>query len=157
MTVKLRIEKRGFSVAELLLSLGFITTVILSVIGLTTTIHRTGQESADRISASIVADSEIQRVIAAAQADDNFWDFDHTATPYTTGSVIVDRTEFRYEVTATTVMDGVDELGTSGGLSQNRLKKVNIVVNWWDSETTEHNGYGKLEFKASRLVSEINE
>ena len=157
LTVQLHIEKNGFSVAELLLSLGFITTVILSVIGLTTTIHRTGQESADRISASIVADSEIQRVIAAAQSDDNFWDFDHSATPYTTGSVTVDRTEFNYEVTATTVLDGADELGTSGGLRQNRLKKVNIVVTWWDSGTTEHNGYGKLEFKASRLVSEVNE
>ena len=81
LTVQLHIEKNGFSVAELLLSLGFITTVILSVIGLTTTIHRTGQESADRISASIVADSEIQRVIASAQSDDNFWDLDHSATP----------------------------------------------------------------------------
>ena len=153
----LRIGKNGLSVAELLLSLGFITTVILTVVGLTTTIHRTGQESADRVSASIVAESEIQRVIAVAQSDNNFWDNDHTSTPYLTGTVRVDGTDFDYEVTATTVMDGVDELGTSGGLTQNRLKKVNIEVTWWDSKTTDHQGYGKLEFKASRLVSEVNE
>jgi Tfp pilus assembly protein PilV len=147
----------GFSLAELLLSLGFITTVVLIVMGLTTTLHRSGQESADRVTAATIAETEIQRAINAGQSDNSFWAADHTGPPYSSGAVTIKGTDFDYVVTAVTVMDGGVPVGHGTGLTENRLKKVDIIVTWWESATTERAGYGKLEFKASRLVSEVNE
>jgi hypothetical protein len=53
-------------------------------------------------------------------------------------------------------MDGASPLGTAGGGTENRLKKVDIIVTWWGSHSQEHQGYGKLQVKQSRLVSEVN-
>ena len=53
-----RKSENGFSVAELILSLGFIATALLAVIGLTVALNRTGQESADRVTAATLAESQ---------------------------------------------------------------------------------------------------
>jgi Tfp pilus assembly protein PilV len=147
---------RGFSIAELLLSMVILSVITLGVLGLTSTILQTGQEAADTSVGVAVAEAEIQRVISAAQGDPDFWDLDHLVTPYATSSVVADGTAFECEIRAATVMDNGISLGSSSGLVENRLKKVDIVVTWWDSSTTEHQGYGKLETRLSRLVSEIN-
>lgn len=153
----IRVQDRGFSLAELLLSLGFIAIGVLTMIGLAVTSMRAGREATDSTTAVLVAQTELERNILAAQSDPNFWDNDHLATPYRSDSVIVDKTKFDYSIFAVTVMDGTDELGTSQGDDENRLKKVDIVVNWWDSGTQERQGYGKLEVRQTRLVAEVND
>jgi hypothetical protein len=153
----------GFSVAELLISLGFITTVVLTVVGLTTTLHKTGQESTDRINAAMVGDSVLQQVVAYAQKNDhdNFWDNDHVS--YDPGiaalpnPVIFDKTEYDWVISATTVQEGAIDLGSVTGLTRNRVKKVDITIHWWNSDTEKSYGYGKLAFSSSRLISEVNQ
>ena len=156
-------EKWGFSVAELLLSLGFITTVVLTVLGLTTTLHKTGKESSDRINAAMVGDSVLQQVVAYAQRNDHdtFWDNDHVSydpgVPSLPNPVTFDGTEYDWVLAATTVQESGADLGSSTGLTKNRVKKVDITVRWWDSGTEKNYGYGKLAFTSSRLISEVNE
>lgn len=153
-----RKSENGFSVAELILSLGFIATALLAVIGLTVALNRTGQESADRVTAATLAESQIQKTIAAGQQDTaGFWDLEYpSGTPYDSGTETIDGTEFAWTVNAITVLDGVNDLGSdSGAKSSNRVKKVDIRITWWDSDTQQKAGYGKLEFQASRLVSEV--
>ena len=143
--------------AELVLSLGFITTVVLTVLGLTATIQKTGQESTDRINAAMVAESVVEEVVADAQTNDHdfFWDNDHLV--YRAGFVEIEGTEYDWTMSAVTVKDSGADLGSSTGLTNNRLKKVDITVFWWDSQTQKSYGYGKLAFRASRLVSEAEE
>jgi len=44
--------------------------------------------------------------------------------------------------------------GVGGATPNNRLKKVDISVTWWDSDTQQRQGYGQLKVMNSRLVSE---
>jgi Tfp pilus assembly protein PilV len=147
---------RGFSVAELLLSLGFIAVAILTVLGLTATSLQAGREATDATTAALVAQTQLEKAIRTGKDDMVFWNVDHTAVPYAPGSglVSVDGTTFEYEVFAETVKDtGGSDVGTTVE-AQNRLKKVDIVVHWWDSDSQERQGYGKLEVRQTRLVAE---
>jgi Tfp pilus assembly protein PilV len=150
-------NKRAFSVAELLISLTLMAVAILTVIGLTVTNMKVSRKATDTTTASLVAKTELERTILVGMSDAAFWDNEHTVAPYADGTVVIDNTSFDFQVFASTVMDGADPLGTSNGDTENRLKKVDIVVYWWDSESQDHQGYGRLEVHQSRLVAEENE
>ncbi len=55
--------RRGFNLAELVVALGLLSTLIVVVIGIFTGVLRGGQKSADHTSASVLADTVVlQRV-----------------------------------------------------------------------------------------------
>lgn len=144
---------RGLSLAEVMVALGLITFMILALAGLSFSTLSSSQKSGDVALATQVAHQQLKRSVETARADPNFWAADHLAAPWTTGTVTVGSTEFRFEVFAQTLVDSVagTELGGDPANS-NRVKKVDIVVSWMSSGPRV--GYGKLSTHASCLVNE---
>lgn len=144
---------RGFTLVETILALGLLAITILAMGLLTLTIIRSSTESNDRTSAAAVASTLLDRVLLEAQKDPNFWDTDYSLTPYKEDKTRFGKIDYHFKVTAHTVLDpDGDSLGQE--LPNNRLKRVTIVLSWFDTESTDRQGYGDLSITLSRLVSE---
>ena len=152
--------RRAFSLAELLVALGLFAVAILAILGLSISVARGSQEGEDQAVAGTVSRHLLERVVDRVRTDSppgtaqDFWDNEHPASnPWEDDEYESNNTLYQYRVFATTVNNTLGDPvgGTTPG---NRLKKIDIVINWWDSDTTERAGYGKLEFRNSRLVSE---
>jgi Tfp pilus assembly protein PilV len=147
--------RNGFSLAELLVALGLFAVCILTVLALSISIARSNQEGEDTGVAGTVANGLVEELVDRVRADQppglkaDFWDNDY----WEEGTFLNNGTEYQYKISGSTVQDtgGVDIGNLAPG---NRLKKVDIVVYWWDSETTDRQGYGRLEMRNTRLVSE---
>lgn len=141
------------------MALGLISVAVLSVLALSISIAKGNREGADRTVGGVVARQLVDRLIDRVRADApvgtraDFWDNEHTVAPFESGTFESNNTEYQYKIFASSVTDGT---GTSvgGATPDNRLKKVDVFVWWWDSETEDHQGYGKLEVRNTRLVSE---
>jgi Tfp pilus assembly protein PilV len=149
----------GFSLGELLVALGLFAVAILAVLALSISAARGNREGFDTSVGSVVAVQLVDSLINQLKADepagvyDDFWDNDFTVTPYLTGSLVNNGTEFQYTVLATTVVDSSGtEIGSA--VAGNRLKKVDVRVHWWDSESQNRQGYGELKVVNTRLISE---
>lgn len=149
----------GLSLGELLVSLGLFAVAILAVLALSLSAARGNQKGFDTSVGSVVAVQLVDSLINQLKADepagvyDDFWDNDFSSTPYLTGSLVNNGTEFQYTILARTVVDSSGtEIGSA--VNSNRLKKVDIAVYWWDSETQNRQGYGNLKVVNSRLISE---
>lgn len=147
------LRPRGFSFVELILALGLLSVVILGIGALSLRIIRSTTESNDRTSASAVAATILDRVIRQGQTDPNFWDNDHTSTPYVQTSEKFGKIDYEYEVFAETVVDtsGV-EIGNQ--LEKNRVKRVTLNLYWFDTRTQTKGGYAKLDLSVVRIVNE---
>ncbi|MBI3926838.1 MAG: hypothetical protein HY319_14980 [Armatimonadetes bacterium] len=142
--------------AELILSIGFFAVAILAILALSVSIARTDSKAVETSAGTLVADRLLQRTLASIYADqpagarDTFWAIDHVSPPWEEGTIQTNGNQFQYVIYATTVNDSA---GTEiGSLAEdNLLKKVDIRVWWWGQQRT---GYGRLEVRNSRLVSE---
>lgn len=150
---------RGLSLAEMMVALGLISVAILAVLALSISIARVNREGTDRAIGGVVARQLVERLIDSLRADipagstADFWNNEHTSTPFESGIFRTNDTDFEFKIFASSVVDaGGDSVG--GTTVGNRLKKVDVFVYWWDSETEERQGYGKLEIQNTRLVSE---
>lgn len=150
----------GYSLAELLLAIGILAISVLSVLALSLRIAAASQKSNDLMVGEMMVDRLLDRVVAEVRNDKppgkkaKFWGTaDHL--PWSTGKFTADKTEFEYEIRARTLVNAKgDTVGSSSSLSENRLKKVDVVVHWWDSKNAGRPGYGRLTTQGSRLVSE---
>lgn len=155
----LKHQQRAFSLAEMLVALGLIAVAILSILALSISITRGNQEGTDRAIGGVVARQLVKRLVDRLRADipagtrADFWDNEHGVTPFEDDVFRSNNTEFQYKIFATSVTDGTGD-SVGGATVGNRLKKVDIVVNWWNSETEQRQGYGQLEIRNTRLVSE---
>ena len=152
-------DSSGLSLAEMMVALGLISVAILAVLALSISIARVNREGTDRAIGGVVARQLVERLIDGLRADipagsaADFWDNEHSAAPFETGFFRTNNTDFEYKIFASSVLDASgDSIG--GTTVGNRLKKVDVFVYWWDSETEERQGYGKLEIQNTRLVSE---
>jgi Tfp pilus assembly protein PilV len=152
-------HNQGFSLAEMLVALGLISVAVLSVLALSISIAKGNQEGTDRATGAVVARQLVNRVLDRLRADipagtnADFWDNEHTSTPFDSGVFRSNNTDYQYKVYAQSVEDS-SGVSVGGTTPDNRLKKVDVIVWWWDSEKTERQGYGKLEVRNTRLVSE---
>ena len=105
------------------------------------------------MTATQVADRELNRVLAAGQGDSptgthsRFWnqDFPYPGQAFRTGTTKVGNHEFKYSVYSQTVPN-------VGDPTFNRLKKVDVYVGWWEGQNRE--GYGRLETHSYRLFNQ---
>jgi prepilin-type N-terminal cleavage/methylation domain-containing protein len=151
--------QRGFSLAELLVALTLFAVAILAVIALSLSVARGNQEGFDTSVGSVVTVQLVDSLIDQLRVDepagvyDDFWDNDYSTTPFSSGSVVNNGTEFDFTILAKTVVDSSGtEIGSA--VNGNRLKKVDIAVYWWKSDTQVRQGYGELRVVNSRLISE---
>lgn len=149
----------GFSFVEMVLAVGLLAITILTLAFLSLTIIRSTTKSNDRISATAVCNTILDKTIKKGQNDPSFWSGDWSSTPYDTGKQKFGKIEYKYDVWAETVVDvhgnaiGAKFTGP-GQPPDNRLKLVRAKVSWFDTDGTTRQGYGKLEEMVTRLVNE---
>ncbi|MEW6281945.1 MAG: hypothetical protein AB1758_25295 [Candidatus Eremiobacterota bacterium] len=156
------LKKKAFSLTELLLAVGLLALVLLTLIAMTTSAIRSNQKAVLLGPANQLAESLMSRTLYEVENDippgtrDNFWNY-AGATPWKTNPVPppkIGDTAYEWAIYAQTV---TDTSGAPLGGPDNRVKKVDIVIWWWDSKSTggTRKGYGRMELQASRLVNEV--
>ncbi len=145
-----RSARRGFTMIELVFSLGLVTVAVLLLVGLATTSLNARQKARDTEVAQQVARGELQRVVDAALADEppGFRErlFHHAGSaPFESGEVTVGETRFSYSLVARSL---------PGTAEPNRLAYLEIEVWWWNEQAGERQGMGRLSYKSSRLLDE---
>ncbi len=178
--MKKRRVDSGFSLIELLISIGIIATVLLYIMGVFTTGMRANRKSVDLTSGTLVAESVISRelydILADSQRASDFFGATYGAdsnTAYVQGSETLDGTVYTYKLYVSDVsmqMAGTDASTTGMG---NAIKKVDVQVWWWtqdeeaaktvnpeSSDSVENNaksfkqGYGVASVGLSRLINQ---
>lgn len=151
-------RNRAFSLAELILSIGFFAMAILTLIALSISISRTDSKSLENSAGTLVADQLMGQTLSGLKSDgvqrENFFSGEYVDAPWSSGQVVNGHTTFFYEVKVASVRDAStgDQVGDS--VTQSRLKKVDVHV-WWAGDTTQtRQGSGRLEVFSTRLVSE---
>lgn len=162
-TVGKQSSNLGFSLIELMVSVGIMATTLLLVLGIFTNVMRASRKAVDLTAGTIVAESvltkELYRVMADEGAKARFFD---EANNYDTNELVagtehLNDAVFTYRVYASNVSLG------STMATGNRVKKLDVVVWWWNSDekgedTTIHSqtreGFGFLRTEMTRLVNE---
>ena len=144
--------RSGFSLAELLFSLGIFTIGILALGGLSLAALKAEQKSVNVVEASQVAVKQLAERSLSASIDPSFWATDHVSTPYAQGSQKVGETEYTFECYDLTVMNSESGDTLGSGVPSNRVKKMDIVVNWYEDSAS--SGYGKKSLRQTCLVNE---
>jgi hypothetical protein len=90
------------------------------------------------------------------------WDQDSTTQPFLNVTEKVGNTDYQVDLFVSDVKNVATGqiLGTGPSGTENaktRLKQVEAVIHWWDSEQTSHRGYGRLELRAARLLKVTRE
>ena len=157
------LRTQGFSLAELLLAILVTTVAILGIMALAISLLRGTQKTVDISAAQVAADHVMTTLIYQAQNDipsgehSALWDHNFTSAgpPYKSGTYTLNHTDFEYRIDAQDATDmGGTKVGTASGLSDNRLKVVQINMSWWGQKQGEREGYGKLQFSSIRLIHE---
>lgn len=149
--------RRGFSLLELLVATGILSTALLLMIGVFLSAMRGNQKAVDLTAGAVVAESVLTQIIYETSSDparkadffDSVYDAD-TGSPYTSGVLTLNRTPFNYVLYAPTVLNPgpYDPDG-------NKLKRLEVVVWWWqDSSQSARAGYGQLRTDLVRLVNQ---
>lgn len=155
-------ERTAFTLAEVLLALGVVVLTILATTAFTIAVLRATQKTTDQPVGTLVAERLLSEEIYRAQSDSppgaraSFWDNDWVSTPFRTGTVRRNETDYQYWIYAETVNDLTtgQPLGNGGTVTNNRVKKVDIAVSWFGAQGGTRGGYGRLLRTATRLVNE---
>lgn len=149
-------NRKAFSLAELVLATGTIAACILTLMVLVLSLSRSSRKSVNTSAAELAADQILTRILYQADWNDhaNFWDTPNHS-PYRSGSYSLNRTDFSYTLDASEVRD-TSSTAVGAGQTQNRLKMVNLRVTWWDGNSGPRAGTGKLSTQVQRLVHEKN-
>lgn len=140
---------KGFSIIELLVAIAVLGLGLFSLLSVLTASIQANAKSTNLSSALDLASSELERTIQGATKDlpagskEAFWtqDFPPSGPPLKQYEEKVGGTKFLVEVFNQTI----------AGTGNNRIKKLTVLVFWWNSEKK---GYGKLQTSATRLVAE---
>jgi Tfp pilus assembly protein PilV len=152
----LKTSRIGFTLAEVLLAGFLIAIITLALIGLALSLLRGTQKASDTSVAQVAAEEILSRLIYDVQpggvANTSFWGNPTFSRP---GSYRMNRTDFSYQIDATSVGD-TSGAAVGSGATHNRLKQVQLNVYWWDSDqqVSGRQGYGKLDYHVVRLVAE---
>lgn len=154
-----RTARSAFTLAECVLALALLTMILLTLVGTTISSLRASEKSALLGPATQVSDSLMNRTLyqvandLPAGSNASFWG----AAGLWRGPIqeTIGGVNYEYVIYANTVLDAAG--GPLGGaIPNNRVKKVDIRVWWWEARSNNgtRQGYGKMEVQASRLVEE---
>ena len=132
-----------------------LTVVVLGVVGLSLAVIASSRKSNDTQTAQLVARQLLEQQVdeALATPGSSWWGQNSADQVYSQETVVVAGTDYRARVYLTDLaleMD-TDALATA---NNSRLKRVEVVVNWWDGEVKSRSGYGNLQVRSSRLLYE---
>ncbi len=149
----------GFSLAELILSLGIIALVTVMVAGIFTGMLRSAEKSSDRSAGAVLAESvvldRVRQVVTNQDPDLDRSAFFGTVGPASlSGTVLLNHTLYTYEVSYRQVRD---PLGVAVGseLDENRLVKLDAKVWWWvEDPDRPRAGMGVMNVSWTRILHE---
>jgi Tfp pilus assembly protein PilX len=155
---------RGLSLAEVLLALLVVILLVLTLAAMSFSMLKSNKKSADRPVGFLAAQHILSREIYAVQNDNPpgskvaFWGSNWTTTPWRSGQEVVNRTTFSYAIYAVTLQDVVSgaPLGNdpATGFVNNRVKKLDIQVDWSGDVDGTKGGAGRLSSSFTRLLHE---
>lgn len=158
------LNRRAFSFTELLLAVGLLAIVLLTLVALTISTLRSNQKAALLGPATQVADTLLSQRLYQVENDtpagtrDAFWNASGVWLDSSVdGKINTGGVSYDYVIYANTVLDaGGVPLGTAAGEPGNRVKKVDLILWWYDTRAQQgtRQGMGKLELQATRLVNE---
>lgn len=134
-----RCELRGFSLMEVLVSLGIMAIALLALVTVLVTGLRAEDNSTQRKAGQDVAERVLGRTLGKlkqlSEAENNdFWNREHSAPsdPWLAGVEKRDGYDYHYKIFSSTVVNKStgQPFGEAHGYEFNRLKKVDVVVSW---------------------------
>lgn len=150
-------ESGGFSLIELLVALGLATIATVLVVATILKVVIPSQKATDLSAGHAMAQAVMQEEIYAVLdgtgpiSKATFLNNDSPPLAPLTGTRTVNDTQFEYRIYHQTVQDVVAATPVGGSI-ENRLKKVDVVVWWWNQNPGDvRQGYGKLRTEASQL------
>lgn len=155
--------RRGLSLAEVLLALLVVILLILTLAAMSFSMLRSNKKSTDRPVGYLAAQQILARELYGVQSDNPpgtkaaFWAGNWPNTPWRSGQEVVNQTQFQYAIYAVTLQDVVSgaPLGNQPPtFVNNRVKKVDIRVDWSQSSDGIKGGAGLLRSSYSRFLHE---
>ncbi|ODT72645.1 hypothetical protein ABS71_07660 [bacterium SCN 62-11] len=152
-------NRRGFSLAELVIAVALLAIMILGVMALSISVLKTERKANDLTAGKLVAQSVMSQLLDKLRSDTpagvraTFMAYNTANVAFDSGTVVVQRTSYQYNVFVSTVTDSAGN-PVGGALSSNRLKNVEIQVSWWNGAAQNRAGYGSLKTSLSQLVAE---
>ncbi len=139
------VRKLGFTIAEVLLSLGFLTVVLLTLLGLATQALQSNRKNLDTAAGQLVADQALERAAYDAEqsASASIWSVNSLTVPMSSTTVTMGTIPYAVTLYAN------DSLTVAG----KRLKRIRVRVLWADAPNGKP-GQGQLKVEAARLVHE---
>jgi len=136
-------SKYGYTLAEVLLSLGICVTFLLTAVDLSISALRSNQKSTDQMTAEALAGQSAELFIYGlpSSSSDPFWSTTTYSSPYLQDSVTLGNSTFSEDIYLT------DLSSVTVG-----LKEVKVVVSW-GSGAAGRTGYGSQAVEATRVVS----
>ncbi len=150
-------DSTGFSLLELLVALGLATIATILVVATILKVVIPSQKATDLSAGYAMAQSVMQEEIYAVLDGTGvitkaaFLNNDSPPAAPISGARIVNDTNFDYRIYHQTLQDTVAAAPLGGSL-ENRVKKVDIVVWWWNQNPGDvRQDYGTLKVEASQL------
>lgn len=156
-------NRKGFSLAEVLLAFALVSIALLALMGQSMVLVNSSQKHDDHMVAADVARSISERLVREVLNDQPagrrqaVWQHDSVNNPFDQGQETIGGTVYSYQLfVANVVNSGTSApLGTgdSGDLDAvTRLKRIDVTVTWWGSDTQDRAGYGNLKVETTRLL-----
>jgi hypothetical protein len=142
----------AFTLAEILLALGLVALTILTLTALSVSTLKANRKSTYVVDASQVSMKLMAEVAERAAGDPGFWSTDYRTVPYEEGTHKAGRLEYQYRVFAQTLVDLQSGSNLGASVPTNRVKKMDIVVEWHANSSG--TGQGKRTLRSSCLVNE---
>jgi len=151
-----------FSLAEIMIALGMLAGLTLVVFALFLQLVR-GAEKQENLAAGAVLAQEVlterlQTIFDNAEpglSKEDFFSQDSPPLAPLEGTVALGTTTFTYRINHKTLSDSSGTPIGGDPVNNNRLKRVDITVWWWNDDPNESRfGQGFLRTEASRFINE---
>ena len=155
-------NRKGFSLAELILCLGILATALVFLTSFFISLYRSADKSGNTAAGVHVAETVINQqlhdIFKGTHPTLTKTGFFTTNGPSVTGRLQLASTEFQYQMDFVTVQDAVLGGDLGAGLAGNRVKAVTVKCWWWGAgATSQRSGQGRLSVELHRLVNENDE
>jgi prepilin-type N-terminal cleavage/methylation domain-containing protein len=151
MTIPAR--RRGFSLIEMVISVGLLASAALLVLGITTSMFYASQKSVDLTTGTVLANSLLKQqayqVLYDNDASAQFFQQSHDApTLLAEGTYTLNTSTFHYKIY---VQDLSLSTALSSGGKSTRMKRLDALVSWWE-EGGNNRAAGLLQVASSRML-----
>lgn len=151
----------AFTLAEVIVTFALLALVVLAMLGLALSSVKVSSKSSDETRAVLIGKHYLDQQLQFALKDQppgtraSFFDHDHPTNPWQSQEILVGPTRFRVVLSVQTVQSQATglPLGTQVD-ANNRLKKIEAQVTWWQDGLQNRSGYGRLETRLTQLVAE---